>query len=86
MQAPEKKPRKLRGYFELPALRYWREERGYSIRELAREAGVSPDAVWRLETLQRRAEPRTRRILARALGVKITDLTKDPPEEEVDES
>ncbi len=70
------------GTMMLPGLRRIREERGLSIRELAREAGVAPDTVWRLENLQRAAEPKTRRNLARALDVGIRDLRKT---EEVDE-
>ncbi len=66
----------------LPGLRRIREERDLSIRELAREAGVAPDTIWRLENLQRAAEPKTRRKLADALGVKIKDLRKT---EEVNE-
>jgi len=86
MQAPEKKQKKRRGYFLLPALKHLREEGGYSIRELADVAGVAPSTVWLLETLRTTAEPRTRRKLARALSVKITDLTKDLSGEEVDET
>jgi len=79
----EKVEDKLRyhGYFALPALRYWRTERGYSMRDLARESGCTLDTVWRLETLQRRAEPKTRKNLARALKVRAADLNKEPPEE-----
>jgi DNA-binding XRE family transcriptional regulator len=73
------------GYFPLPALRYWREERGYSIRELSRKADVTHDSIWRLEKQKRRAEPKTRRKLAKALRVRPKDLTNDPPAEEVDE-
>jgi transcriptional regulator with XRE-family HTH domain len=64
------------GTILLPGLRRIREERDLSIRELAREAGVAPDTVWRLENLQRAAEPKTRRNLAKALDVKIRDLRK----------
>lgn len=73
------------GYFALPGLRYWRIKRGLSIRELARKARITYDSVWRLEMLQRRAEPKTRRKLARALDVGIGDLSKEPPNEEVHE-
>jgi len=59
-----------------------REEAGFSIRELARMAEVAPDTIWRLETLQRMAEPKTRRNLAHALGVRIRDLRT--PDEEVE--
>lgn len=62
------------GTVYLPGLRRVREERGLSIRELAGEAGISHDSVWRLETLRRAAEPKTRRRLARALGTTIRDL------------
>jgi transcriptional regulator with XRE-family HTH domain len=67
----------------LPGLRRIREECGLSIRELAREAGVAPDTVWRLENLQRAAEPKTRRNLAKALDTTIKELRT--PDEEVDE-
>jgi DNA-binding XRE family transcriptional regulator len=70
------------GTVMLPGLRRIREERGLSIRELAREAGVAPDTVWRLENLQRAAEPKSRRNLAKALGVRIRDLRRT---EEADE-
>jgi transcriptional regulator with XRE-family HTH domain len=70
------------GYFELPALHYWRIERGFSIRELARKADVTHDTIWRLEHLKRRAEPKTRRKLASALGVRPRDLSDEPPNEE----
>lgn len=80
MQAKVEDKQRYHGYFALPALRYWRIERGLSMRELAREAGVTLDTIWRLETLQRRAEPKTRRSLARALGVKLTNLNNEPPE------
>jgi len=68
------------GSYLLPGLARAREESGLSIRELAAKAGISPDTVWRLETLQRGAESRTRRTLARALGVKIGEL-RAPDEE-----
>ena len=67
----------------LPGLARVRQERGLSIRELAREAGVAPDTVWRLEKLQRAAEPKTRRLLARALDTGIRDLWI--PDKEVNE-
>lgn len=70
------------GTMLLPGLRRIREERGLSIRELAREARVAHDTVWRLENLQRAAEPKTRRKLAHALGVGIRDLRKTEEAEE----
>jgi ribosome-binding protein aMBF1 (putative translation factor) len=73
--------RRKAGTLPLYGLKKIREEKGFSIRGLWKEAEVSPDSIWRLETLQREAEPNTRRKLARALGVKIRDLT-DPTKEE----
>ncbi len=69
------------GTMLLPGLSRIRAERGLSIRKLAGEAGVSHDTVWRLETLQRGAEPETRRKLARALGVGIRELRKTDKED-----
>ncbi len=83
MQAPPD-ARMLRmkpGTVWLPGLARVREGRGFSIRELAEEASVSPDSVWRLETMRRAAEPKTRRRLARALGTTIRDL-QTPDEED----
>ncbi len=67
----------------LPGLRRVREEKDLSIRDLKKKADVSADTVWRLETLQRGAEPKTRRKLARALGTTVKELRT--PDEEVDE-
>jgi transcriptional regulator with XRE-family HTH domain len=86
MQAEFLEKKRYSGYFALPALRYWREERGYSIRELARLASVTPDSIWRLEHKKRRAEPKTRRNLAKALKVRPRDLSDEPPNEEVNET
>lgn len=61
----------------LPGLGRVRAERELSMRELAKEAGVTLDTVWRLETLQRGAEQKTRRKLAAALDVGIRDLRKE---------
>lgn len=76
-------PRRRRkpGTLLLHGLGRLREERDYSIRELARMAEVSPDTVYRLEHLKRGAEPKTRRALAKALGTSIKDLkSKEPPD------
>lgn len=81
LQEPIK--RRKRGTYVLYGLARLRDERGYSMRELAERAGVTLDTIWRLETLQRGAEARTRRSLAEALGAKIKDLKT--PDEEVDE-
>jgi transcriptional regulator with XRE-family HTH domain len=69
------------GTYLLPGLRRLRDERGYSMRELAIEAGLTTDTVWRLENQQRGAEARTRRRLAAALETTIKDLRT--PDEEV---
>ena len=71
------------GTYLLPGLARLREERGYSIRELAAKAQMSPDSVWRLEALQRGAEPKSRRKLAAALKTTIKELRT--PDEEVNE-
>jgi transcriptional regulator with XRE-family HTH domain len=86
MQARVEEKKRYSGYFAMPGLRYWRTERGLGMRELARKASVTPDTIWRLETLQRRAEPRTRRRIARALDVSLADLNKAPQDEEANES
>ncbi len=76
-------PRRRRkpGTLLLHGLARLREERGYSMRELARLAELSPDTVFRLEHLQRGAEPKTRRRLAKALGTTIKDLKAKEPED-----
>jgi len=72
------------GSILLPGLKRLREENELSIRELAKKAEVAPDTIWRLETLQRGAESKTRRKLARALGTTVRDLRTS--DEEVDET
>ncbi len=83
MQAPSRSWRlsKKSGSYLLPGLQRTRHERELSIRELAGKAGVSPDTVWRLETLQRGAEPKTRRRLVLALETTMKNLRT--PDEEV---
>lgn len=68
----------------MPGLARLREERDFSMRELAKESGLSLDTIWRIETLQRGAEARTRRSLAKALGTTIAELKT--PDGEVNES
>jgi len=70
MQVRRLKP----GAMLLPGLAKIREDRNYSIRELAQIAGVSPNTVFLLEHLKGGAEQRTRRKLARALEVGVRDL------------
>ena len=55
-------------------LRHWRERRGYSVRVLAKKAGVGFVTVSRIEN--RRMSPTVSMLekLAKALGVHITDL------------
>jgi transcriptional regulator with XRE-family HTH domain len=65
----------------LPGLARLRHERKLSIRELALKADVAADTVWRLETLQRGANPKSRQRLARALGTTIKEL-RTPKEED----
>ena len=57
-------------------LRQLRREHAWSQRDLARKSGVSQDAITRLETGQREAQPRTVRRLATALGVDPRQLMK----------
>jgi transcriptional regulator with XRE-family HTH domain len=83
MQAPIR-GRKA-GTYRLHGLKALRERREWSIRELANLAELSPDTIWRLESLDRGAEPKTRRALARALGTTIGELKRPPDEENLDD-
>jgi transcriptional regulator with XRE-family HTH domain len=60
----------------LPRLRAVRTLKAMSQHDLARASGVSPDTIYRLETEQREAQPRTTRKLAAALGVDPAELMK----------
>ncbi len=55
-------------------LKELREDRAYSIRELAELAGVHYNTVHRIEHGQGSVHPRTIRKLAAALGVEPRDL------------
>ena len=57
-------------------LKWLREDRVLSQRELARRAGLTHATVWRLENGYREAHPRTIRRLADVLGVEPRDLVK----------
>jgi transcriptional regulator with XRE-family HTH domain len=57
-------------------LKELREERALSMRDLAEEAGVAHQTIYRLEHGQRRALPRTIRHLAEALGVEPKELMR----------
>ena len=55
-------------------LRHWRERRGYSVRELARRAGVGHVTVVRIEN--RHLSPTVGMVekLAKALGITVRDF------------
>jgi transcriptional regulator with XRE-family HTH domain len=58
-------------------LRGLRRERALSQRELSRMTGIAFDTISRLETGKQRAQPRTIRKLAGALGVEPRELMKE---------
>lgn len=60
-----------------PWLRYWREYRALTLRELAALAGVAYRTAWRLENGYL-AQPSTVRKLAAALHVEPHDLLGEP--------
>jgi transcriptional regulator with XRE-family HTH domain len=55
-------------------LRELRERQALSLRELSALAGVSYNAIWRIEVGRTGAKPRTVRRLANALGVEPFEL------------
>jgi len=57
-------------------LRELREERALSMRELAERSGVTHQTIYRIENGQRKAQPRTVRHLAEALGVAPRELIR----------
>jgi len=57
-------------------LRRIRRERALSQRDLSRMTGIAVHTISRLETGKQRAQPRTIRKLADALGVEPKDLMK----------
>ena len=57
-------------------LREFRKRKMLSLRELEERSGVAFDNINKLENERRRAQPRTIRKLADALGVAPMDLTK----------
>jgi HTH-type transcriptional regulator, competence development regulator len=57
-------------------LRRLRRERALSQREVSRMTGIAFDTISRLETGKQRAQPRTIRKLANALGVEPKELMK----------
>ncbi len=58
-------------------LRRLRRERALSQRDLSRMTGVAFDTISRLEIGKQRAQPRTIRKLADALGVEPRELMKE---------
>jgi transcriptional regulator with XRE-family HTH domain len=68
-------------------LKRLREEQGYSIRELADMAGVSPDTIYQVENGHRLPQPKNRRKIAEALGISpkevLTYSLESMDEEEV---
>ena len=57
-------------------LKKLREDRAFSVRDLAEEAGVSTDTITALEKGRRKAWPRNVRKLSVALGVEPRELMK----------
>jgi transcriptional regulator with XRE-family HTH domain len=58
-------------------LRRVRRDRALSQRDLSRMTGIAFDTISRLETGKQRAQPRTIRRLADALGVEPRELMKE---------
>jgi transcriptional regulator with XRE-family HTH domain len=68
----------------MPPLRRLRRLKGWSLRDLAREAGVAVDTLLDLEHRARVPRPSTMRKIAAALGVAIAAVDEfreddDPP-------
>jgi transcriptional regulator with XRE-family HTH domain len=61
---------------DVEKLKELRETRALSLRELANEAGVGHNTIYRIEHGQGNALPRTVRRLANALGVEPPELMK----------
>ena len=57
-------------------LKALRSEHVLTLRELAEEAGVSKDTIWRLENGHSEAHPSTIRKLANAFGVQPKELVR----------
>lgn len=66
---------------EVARLRTLRRRRGWTQRELAEAAGVAKITVARLETGAQTPRPGTMAQIARALGVRITDVDEFTDEE-----
>jgi len=55
-------------------LRHWREKRGYSVRELAKAAGVGYVSIVRIENGQMSPTVTMLEKLAEALGISVRDM------------
>ncbi len=66
----------------LTRLKYWRELRGYSVRQLAEKSGVGFTTISFLENIHRRPHGITVRKLATALDVEVADLYGPEPKTE----
>ncbi len=58
------------------SLRVWRVNAGLSQEALAREAGVGVHTIMRIEQGGRRPHPATRKRIADALGVTVSDVAE----------
>jgi len=58
----------------LTRLRYWRNLKGYSVRELAERSGVNASTITLVENQHRQPQGRIVRKLAEALEVEVKDL------------
>lgn len=61
-------------------LRRRREELGVTKAKLSREAGLSNNAVWRIENEDYRTHPLRAKAIAEALQCKVTDIFTDEKE------
>lgn len=61
---------------QLNRLKYWRETRGLSLRELAEKSKIPYSAISLLENGKREPQGRTVHKLAQALGVEISELSE----------
>ena len=55
-------------------LRHWRDKRGYSVRQLARRAGVTHVSIVRIENGQASPNVAMLEKLAKALGITVRDF------------
>jgi transcriptional regulator with XRE-family HTH domain len=67
----------------LRGLKYCREQRGISLRQLSAISGVTTDTIWRLENLRRAARPETRKKIAKALRVPSREIVRRPTDKEI---